>query len=81
LSVQPDGGASFRAAFDAHPVTRIHAVCDIREEALPEAAERLGASEMYTSYEALLASSDMDAVVIGTPDREPSGKLGIAFQE
>ena len=30
-------GASFRAAFDAHPITRSHAVCDIRDDALPEA--------------------------------------------
>ena len=32
-------GASFRAAFDAHPQTRIHAVCDIRQEELQEAQE------------------------------------------
>ena len=28
-------GGSFRAAFDAHPVTRLHAVCDLREDELP----------------------------------------------
>ena len=60
-------GASFRAAFDAHPVTHIHAVCDVREDALAEAAERLGATETYTDYETMLEQSEIDAVVIGTP--------------
>jgi predicted dehydrogenase len=60
-------GASFCAALDAQPITRIHAVCDIREEALTAAAERLGATEMYTDYEEMLERSDVDAVVIGTP--------------
>jgi len=60
-------GASFRAAFDAHPATRIHAVCDVREDKLAEAAERLGATETYTDYEEMLDKSGVDAVVIGTP--------------
>jgi predicted dehydrogenase len=60
-------GASFRAAFDAHPITRIHAICDIRREALAEAAQRLGASETYTDYHEMIERSDIDAVVIGTP--------------
>jgi predicted dehydrogenase len=60
-------GKSFRTAFDAHPVTRIHAVCDVNEEKLPEAAELLGAEESYTDYEEMLEKSEVDAVVIGTP--------------
>lgn len=60
-------GGSFRAAFDTHPLARIHAVCDIREALLEEAAEKLGASERYTDYEEMLAQSEVDAVVIGTP--------------
>ena len=60
-------GGSFRAAFDAHPVTCLHAVCDIREDELPEAAEKLGAREMYTDFEEMLDKSEIDAVVIGTP--------------
>ncbi len=60
-------GASFRAAFDAHPLTRIHAVCDVRQDTLEEAARVLGATEMYTDYDEMLATSEIDAVVIGTP--------------
>ena len=60
-------GAGFRAALEAHPTARIHAVCDIREDLLDEAAGRLGASETYTDYEEMLQRSELDAVVIGTP--------------
>jgi predicted dehydrogenase len=60
-------GASLCAAFEDHPLTRIHAVCDIRPDALTEAARRLGASEAYTDYSEMLDRSDLDAVVIGTP--------------
>jgi predicted dehydrogenase len=60
-------GASFRAAFEAQDVAKIHAVCDVREEELDGAAERLGAREKYTDYETMLHNSELDAVVIGTP--------------
>jgi predicted dehydrogenase len=42
-------------------------VCDIREEELAAAAERLGAAETYADYGEMLARSELDAVVIGTP--------------
>jgi len=60
-------GASLCGAFEDHPRTRIHAVCDIRPDALAEAAQRLGASEAYTDYYEMLERSDLDAIVIGTP--------------
>jgi predicted dehydrogenase len=45
----------------------IQAVCDIHEEGLPGAAERLGAREQYTDYTTMLDRCGLDAVVIGTP--------------
>jgi predicted dehydrogenase len=60
-------GASFKAACDAVPGVRIHAVCDKNTKALPAAAERLGAAEQYESLEDMLGSSELDAVIIGTP--------------
>jgi predicted dehydrogenase len=60
-------GASFRAALEAHPQTRIHAVCDIRQDELQQAKERLGAAEAYSDYGEMLERSDLQAVVIGTP--------------
>ena len=60
-------GGSFRAGIEATGVARIHAVCDIREDALGAAAEKLGAAETYLDYEQMLAESELDAVVVGTP--------------
>ena len=60
-------GASFKTACDASGQVVIQAVCDIHEEGLPAAAERLGAREQYTDYAAMLDQCGLDAVVIGTP--------------
>ncbi len=60
-------GSSFKAACDAMPNVSVHAVCDTNEAGLAEARERLGAREQYTSYEAMIEKSDLDAVIIGTP--------------
>ena len=60
-------GKSFRTAFDAHPATHIHAVCDVNAEKLPEAAELLGADLTFDDYDDMLAKGGVDAVVVGTP--------------
>ncbi len=60
-------GASFRAPFDAHPATQIHAICDLQEDRLEDTARALGAAETYTDYEKMLDRSSINAVVIATP--------------
>jgi predicted dehydrogenase len=60
-------GASFKAACDALPGVQVQAVCDTDGEGLPAAAERLGAREQYTDYDAMMEKGDLDAVIIGTP--------------
>ena len=60
-------GASFRTACDALKNVTIHAVCDVNAEDLPAAAERLGAAEQYTDYDEMLAKSEIDGVIIGSP--------------
>jgi predicted dehydrogenase len=60
-------GASFKAACDAIPGVQVQAVCDTNAEELPKAAERLGAREQFTDYDAMLATAEIDAVIIGTP--------------
>ncbi len=59
-------GRSFAEALRANGA-RIHAVCDIQQEKLDEAARKLGADQQYTDYDCMLEQSDLDAVVIGTP--------------
>lgn len=60
-------GSSFKAACEAIPDVSIQAVCDIREDKLAEACEKLGARESYNEYEEMLKNSDINAVIIGTP--------------
>jgi predicted dehydrogenase/GNAT superfamily N-acetyltransferase len=60
-------GASFKSACDALLQVRIEAVCDTNEKDLGEAANRLGASQQYTSYDQMLDEAGLDAVIIGTP--------------
>ncbi len=59
-------GGSFRAALAANGA-RVQAVCDIKEDALHEAARTLGADEKYTDFATMLEQANLDAVVIGTP--------------
>ncbi len=60
-------GASFRTACEALGNVRIHAICDINQADLPQAAERLGADEQYANYDEMLEKSELDAMIIGTP--------------
>lgn len=59
-------GGDFKDALQAGGA-RIHAVCDSNADALDGSASRLGATEKYEDYAAMLEQSELDAVVIATP--------------
>lgn len=60
-------GSDFRAICDTIPGARLHAMSDLNSEALATAAKSCGVSETYEHYEEMLNSSELDAVIIGTP--------------
>ncbi len=60
-------GGSFKLACDAMEAIEVVAVCDVNRDQLPKAAERLGARLQFTDYDAMIATGEVNAVVIGTP--------------
>ena len=60
-------GTAFHAGIEASGRARIHALCDVAEDALREAAQELGPAELHASYEDMLESAEIDAVIIATP--------------
>ena len=60
-------GGSFKRSIDRMDSVRVHAVCDTNVESLEDAAGRLGASEAYADYDDMLANSNIEAVLVGTP--------------
>lgn len=57
---------AYAQAFESTPTSQLVAVADIRPEAAKALAERLGA-EHYPSYESMISSEQLDAVIICTP--------------
>ncbi|MFM2429062.1 MAG: hypothetical protein RLZZ511_275 [Cyanobacteriota bacterium] len=57
---------AYAQAFESTPTSQLVAVADVRVEAAKALAERLGA-EHYPSYEAMISSEKLDAVIICTP--------------
>ncbi|MCL5998561.1 MAG: Gfo/Idh/MocA family oxidoreductase [Chloroflexi bacterium] len=59
-------GGAFRDACQSLGV-HIHAVCDTNPQRLDAAAAQFGADQKYTDFGEMLAESNLDAVIIGTP--------------
>lgn len=59
--------AHFESATKARNV-RLHAICDVAEDLLARMAATHAPDRTFTSYEAMLADPDLDAVVIATAD-------------
>lgn len=53
-------------AYAAHPEVDIYAVCDLNQERANRAAKRYGARRVFTDYNELLATKEIDAVSICT---------------
>jgi predicted dehydrogenase len=60
-------GAEFIPIYQRHPQARIVALCQRTESKLNELADAFEIEKRYTSYEDLLADSEVDAVHINTP--------------
>ena len=60
-------GGRFKPALELVEGIRVHAVCDTDPAALATAAELLGAPEQYLDHHEMLARSDLDVVIVGTP--------------
>ncbi|MEJ5250488.1 MAG: GNAT family N-acetyltransferase [Chthonomonadetes bacterium] len=60
-------GASFKTACDAIPGVSIVAVCDVDSARAQRVAEMLGAKRLFTDYEQMLDSDEVDAVIVATP--------------
>ncbi len=60
-------GGGFKLGCEATGRLEVHAVCDTNEEKLEEARQNLGAREKYADYGEMLAKSDVQAVILGTP--------------
>ena len=60
-------GGSFQEALAHSDTATVHAVCDLDEDGAERAREAHGAAEAYTDYDEMLWESDLDGVIIGTP--------------
>lgn len=74
-------GGSLRIALDGHPHARIHALCDANAEALRQVAQDFGTAETYVDYEEMLSSSQLDAVILGTPMPAHAGQAIQALRQ
>jgi len=54
------------SSYAKNPEVEIYAICDLVEERARSAAEKYGASKVYTDYRELLSDSEVDAVSICT---------------
>jgi predicted dehydrogenase len=60
-------GAEFIPIYQRHPGVELWAICQRDEENLNKTGDQFGVPKRYTSFEALLADPDLDAVHINTP--------------
>ena len=78
-----DMAQSHMLAVKNHEQAYLAAICDVDEEKLREAGDKMGVEARYTDYRELLHHPGLDAVIIVTPDQlhremvEESLKVGL----
>src|SRR5690625_2353093 len=60
-------GAEFIPIYQKHPNVNMYAICQRNTDSLNEVGDAFGIDHRYSSYEALLGDSAVDAVHINTP--------------
>ena len=60
-------GAEFIPIYQKHPHANLYAICQRTQAKLDEVGDAFGIEHRYTSYDALLNDSEIDAVHINTP--------------
>jgi predicted dehydrogenase len=60
-------GAEFIPIYQRHPDAEMYAICQRNEENLNKIGDQFGVDKRYTSFEALIADKEVDAVHINSP--------------
>lgn len=60
-------GAEFLPIYQRHPDTELYAICQRAPEKLNEIGDQFGVAQRYSSYDALLADPNVDAIHVNTP--------------
>jgi len=62
-------GRWYARTFAEYERSELVAICDLQRDVAAEVAEQWQVTGVYTDYEAMLTSEDLDAVAVATPDR------------
>ena len=60
-------GAEFLPIYQRHPDTELYAICQRNADKLNEVGDQFGVAQRFSSYEALLADPNVDAIHVNTP--------------
>lgn len=61
-------GTLHAKSLKGNSLVKINAICDVNQESAVKLAETVGECEVYTDVDEMLAKSDIDAVIVATPD-------------